>query len=240
MLKFSSNIVSKLFAGKPLRRRRTYSYWTETYPSPELSWLKKTVNKTGDWLYNGIDNFFQGPADRYIMEFHRDSSNQYNSSANQIEWELNQNIVDIAFKDITSSISWMIPGFVRKYAIRFYQVSLLYFFTDVASEEESSEWAALDKINHDILISDKKKILYTLQEFKDRIDSTCMSINNWLKKFISSLKVLLRLEEEKKTYYLPGYFALQGNGYIINSQNRMIRGPDKSKLNPAFSFHKRI
>ena len=223
-----------------MQRRHIDTYWTEMYQSPEQSWLEKTVNKTSNWIYNGIDNFFKEPVDSLNTKLHDDSYNYYFSTGSQIEWELNQDIADIAFKDIRSSLGWIIPGFVRKFAIRLNRVFLLYVFTDIDSEEESSEWTALNKINYDIMNSCNKKILYTFRGLKGRIDSNCLTINTWCKKFIASVKVFLRLEEEKKTSYSPAYFAPHGNGHITGSQNLMIRGPDISKLYPAFSFHKRI
>jgi len=240
MLKSGSNHIRKLFHGRSRRKIRTDSYWTDIYPSPEHSWLRKTANTTGDWIYNNIDNFFQGPANKYKADFNGDLSNPTILRTSYKEWELNQGIADIAFKDIKSSLSWILPGFVRKFAFRLQQLSLLYLFTDVVNEEESSERAGLRDYHNDHSILDKGKILYTLQGFTDRIDSNCLSINNWWKQFISRLRVFLRLEQDKKTYYLLGYFAPLGLDYSIDNQNYMIRGPDQSKLNPAFSFHKRI
>lgn len=175
MLKSGSNFIRMLFYGRSHHKIRTDSYWTDSYPSPEPSWLRKTANTTSDWIYNHIDNFFRGSANKYKAEFTGNLSNTTIISTSYKEWELNQDIVDIAFKDIKSSLNWILPGFIRKFAFRLHQLALLYLFTDVVNDEESSEW----------------------------IDSNCLSINNWWKKFISWLRVFLR-------------------------------------LNPAFSFHKRI
>jgi len=240
VLKLDSNFIRKLFYRRSRHKIRTDSYWTDSYPSPEPSWPRKTANTAGDWIYNNIDNFFQETVNKHKVELNGDFPNPTILSTSYQEWELNQGIVDIAFKDIKSSLIWILPGFVRKFAFRLQQLTLLYLFTDVVNEEESSERDELRVQYNDHIILDKGKILYTLQGFKDRIGSNCLSINNWWKQFISRLRVFLRLEQEKKIYYLLGYFSPHRLDYSIDNQNYMIRGPDQSKLNPAFSFHKRI
>lgn len=238
MLNFWLNISRKILNGKSGRRIRSGSYWTEIYPSPEPSWMRNTTNKAGDWIYNSIDNFFQGPASRYNADIRRNSPVQDILSSTQVEWELNQDIADIAFQDIKNCLRWIIPGFIKRYAIRLHQYSLLYLFTDVSGEEESPAWGL--NSNKDRINSDQSKIVYVFQHIKVEIISDCLSIIDWWKRSIGRLKVSIKVEEEKETYYLPGYFAPKRYGYLVHSQDQMIRGPDKSKLNPAFSFHKRI
>jgi hypothetical protein len=240
MLKFGIHFIRKLLYGKARRKIRTDSYWTDSYPSPEPSWLKNAVNKTGNKIFSSIDNFFQGNAIRQNAEIYGDLSIQRANNESCMEWVLHQGIADIAINDISSSLKWILPGFIKKYIFRMHQLSLLYFFMDSPGEEEFTEWAGLKDYSSDPIKEDKRKVIHILQDFRDRINSNFMSFNLVWRNFITRLKVIIKHNQEKKTYYLLGYFAPQEYEHAVNSQNFMIRGPDKSKLTPAFSFHKRI
>jgi hypothetical protein len=240
MLKFGFNFIRKLSYIRNRRKIRVDSHWTDSNPSPESSWLRKKANRTGEWIFYHIDYFFQGHTNKYNAELNSYFSNQKNISASQVEWELNQDVVDIAFKDIKSGLSSILPIFLRRFITRLYQLSLLYLFTDVVYEEESPEWSELGDNHCDLIIMDRSKVLNILPCFEEKINSNCLSINHWLKKFKYGLRVFLRPEQEKKTYYLLGHFALREYDNSVTNQNHMIRGPDSAKLYPAFSYRKRI
>ena len=110
MLKSRLNFFRNLFYGKSCHKIRTDAYWTDVYPSPAPSRIIKRVNATGDWIYNSIDNFFQGSTNRNITVIEGNLSLSSKLSSTYIEWELNQDIVDIALIDIRSSFSWILPG----------------------------------------------------------------------------------------------------------------------------------
>lgn len=241
MLKSGYTFFRLLFHRRSRHKFRTHSNWTDSYDSPEPSWLRKTANNTGERIFYHIDSFFQGQAIRnkevisggYL-------SNQNTPCIIYMEWDLNQDIADIAFKDIKSSLSWLIPGFIRKYAVRFQQLSLLYLYTDVVNEDESGGWSELSGNHTNLIFFDKRRSLKTIQGFKESIDAKSLSILNWWKKFNCRLNVFLKMEQEEKPFYLLGYFAPQGSDNSIDHRNFMIRGPDKTKLSPAYSSLLRI
>jgi hypothetical protein len=234
VLKSKSNYVIKFFSGKHSREIRNDAHWTKAYPSTELSWLRKTFNAAGDWVFNYIDYFFRGSINR---DFNGDLPNPDKFHSTCIEWELNQDIADIVLNDIKISFNWILPAFVRKYTFRLHQLALLYLFTDVVYDNESRE---LPDFQHKEVIhtdSVKKIVISSLQVIKERFDSKCLFINDWLKNLYMRFKMFLRLEKDNKTYYLLGYFAPQTYNGPYDEKNYMIRGPDKAKIYPAFSFH---
>lgn len=239
MLKYESGFLGKLFKGGNIHKTRTNDYWTDLYPTPELSWAKRTVNKASDWIYQNIDNFFCGSVNQTVGDAVGDHFPSNKSNTNYFEWELKQNIVDIALIDIRSSLCWVLPGFIKKIALRLHQLTVLYLYTDVVYEEEIQEWIESKDI-HIIQTEDcKNKFIYPFQVINDRILSKCLFLNDWLKKVFSRFRRFLKLEREKETYYLLGYFAPQPYHDSYDDQNYLNNGPDKVKLNPAYSFHKR-
>jgi hypothetical protein len=240
VLKSTSNFIGRLFNKRCSHKIRKDAYWTDIYPSPEPSLLRKTINTTGNWFYNCIDNFFRGSANGKIGVFEFNDFTSEKVSSIQIEWELNQDIIDIAFIDIRSSLSWILPAFLKKFAIRLHQLTFLYLFTDLVNDEENQEWIELKNKNFIRHEPDKSRVIYTIEDLKNRIGARCLSLNDWLRNTYSRFKLFLRPEQHRETYYLLGYFAPRGYEDPHDDQNYMIRGPDKVKLNPAFSFHKRI
>jgi len=228
------------FYRKPRHLARTNSHWTELYPSPEPSFLKKQVEKICDWVYGNIDSFFQGSAKKSKTEFKDNlaASNEFRSGSCQT-WMLNQGVIDIVLKDINESLSWLLPGFIRQFTNRLHQHSLLYFFTDYFIEDDSYEWDLLWVPPIDQASGNKGNTIYVTQEFKGGIISKFLSISDWWVRFFHKLIYFAGTEPRKKSYYLSGNAASPGYDYSIDNQNCMIRGPDKSKLNQSFSFHRR-
>lgn len=240
MLKLTPSYIKRLLNKRCVDRIRNDAYWTDVYPSSEPSWLSKRVVTAGDWIFNSIDIFFQGSVSRNIETAEGNLSFSDQLSSTYAEWELNQDIVDIALIDIRSSFSLIMPGFLKKIAFRLQQLTFLYLFTDLPNENQFQEWIEIkDKniIQHE---PDKCRAFHPLQVIKDKIGPKCLSINDWLKNIYNRLRIVRQFEQNKKTYYLLGYFAPFRYDDQPNDLKHMIRGPDKVKLYPAYSFHKRI
>jgi len=238
MLKFGYNIISQFGCRKPRRKVRSDSHWTDLYPSPEPFFLKKTITKTCDWVYGNIDSFFQGNSKQINAKYDESLifSNDINAEYSQ-SWELNQGVVDIAFKDIKGSMGWLLPGFIRQFANRLHQQSLLYFYSDIMVEEESSELNYGGSVDANHASVNTGKFFYAIQEFKEDLSTKFLSISDWWVRFYHKLSIFFRIAHYKKPYYLLNDFTPQGYDHSINYQNYMIGGIDKSKLNPAVSFH---
>jgi hypothetical protein len=237
-MKSNPNYLRKLLNYRTSHKFRSKSYWTSIYPSPKPSWLRKSFSTLNDWIYNNIDNFFRGSSniEKRVSEENFSMSDILISS--QVEWDLSQDIVDIALIDFKCSLNFILPGFIKRIAFRLYQLTFLYLYTDVSNEEEFQKWNELsDKTNFQL---QNNKNIYTLLDVKDEIGSKCLPINVWLKKTYSGFIKFLRLEQCRKTYFLLRYFGPKGNDDPCNDKSFMITGPDKAELNPAFSFHKRI
>jgi hypothetical protein len=198
------------------------------------------LSNVNEWLFNNIDNFFQGTERINSGENsgHLHPVNVLNT--NYIEWELNQDIFDIAFCDIKCSFSWIIPRFIRKLAGRVKQLGLLYLYTDVAEEEisgrlvETRETAALT------LEKAKKTVFSFPQRINDITVAKCLSISNWLKIEYNKLRLFVTMGLLRKPYYLLGTFAPYGYEVPETETTRLIKEFNWFKLNPAFAFHKRI
>lgn len=240
MLKSGLNMMRKYLYGKTRCLARTNSYWTDLYPFPEPSFLKKQADKICDWIYVNLDSFFQGSTKRYKAGFNNSLSTNNNFSYGYSKvWVLNQGVVDIAFKDIKESLNWLLPGFIRQFANRIHQESLLYLFTDYIIEDGSSESDLLLAPNVDSTSGNKGNTIYVFREFKEENNSKFLSISDWWFRLFNKIILFTRIETYKKTYYISTNFTSHGYDYSIDNQNYMIRGPDKSKLNLSFSFHKR-
>jgi hypothetical protein len=237
MLKYSFGFTGKLFHSK--RRRNHLKYWTDIYPSPESSWIARKVNYAGNWVYSIVDNFFSGSQPGFRDDMILAANQPPDIDPSSFEWELHQGIADIAARDIQDSLGWIIPGFIRKYTSRIYQLSLLYFFTDVIYEEFPVDGIEAD-IKPQQSTSSHSKIIYELKGIKARLDSKCLSVKVWYRHFISKAKMLILFENHRKTYYLLGNFAPQEYGFSANDHWHTPGRADKVKLKPAFIFHKRI
>jgi hypothetical protein len=240
MLKSGSKFIGKLFNKRSCNKYRTDTLWIHVYPSPEPSWMKKTANTAANWVYNNIDHFFQGATNNRIIAVEGNFLQAEKVGIVYTEWELNQDIADIALIDIQNSFSWILPGFVKKFAFRVRQIILLYLNTDEVNDEESQDWFDLKYLKLKTEEPHSIKITKFPLVFKDSICSKCLFISDWLKKISVKLRIFFIAMQKKRTYYLLGNFAPGGKDILNENQNNMIRGPDKVNLNPSFSFHKRI
>lgn len=198
------------------------------------------LSKVSDWLFENIDNFFQGTGRMNAVEndWHLRSSKILN--ANYIEWELNQGIIDIALFDIKSSFSWIVPRFIRKFASRMQQLGLLYLYTDMAEEEISDGWFEEPATAIYMAEPDKIKVISYPQVIRDIIDNKCSYIFDWLKIAYKKSRLFITLELLRNPYYLLGNFAPIKYEVPETDTTCFIGGSDWVKLNPAFAFHKRI
>lgn len=198
------------------------------------------LRNLSDWLFTNIDHFFQGNVSMNIIEneYHVCTSNVLNT--NNIEWELNQDIFDIAFCDIKSSFSWIIPGFIKKIAGRMKQLGLLYLYTDVSEEEIFGQFMltraqaalTLEKIRNTV-------ILYP-HVINDVTIAKCLSISEWIRIKCAKFRLFVTLELLRKPYYLLGNFSPSVYEVPVTETSRLGKEFSWFKLNPAFAFHKRI
>ena len=239
-MKAGLNIINRIFCRKPCSRVRTDSNWTDLYPSPEPSFLKKTINKTCDFVYGSIDSFFQGNAKRIttcVSENHL--IDNFNTDYSRV-WELNQGVTDIALKDLKGSINWVLPGFVKRSAGRMYQYFMLYFYTDMifevepitGEEKEDSNVGGLTRLNNG-------KTIHILHKLNERFNAKYLSIIDWYLDLYNKIIHFFKWEPETQTYYLLGFFGPQVFDNLTTEHESMIRGPDKFKLNSSITYHKR-
>lgn len=239
MLKPFFNIVRHPHNRKQQKIVRTGSYRTDIYASPATSLVKRTVKKTSDWIFYKIDGFFKGSAQHEMTGYAGlPESVGVDSGYSQV-WELNQDLADIAIKDINHSLNWLIPGFVKHYANRLQKELLLYFYLDAIIEDESINLNNPNNLHIDEAKFDKGKIINIMAEFQTRISSKLVSINDWWVKMINKLSLFLKNDDHDKIYYLLGSFAPQRFDNQLDNSIYMTRGPDKFKFNATFSFHKR-
>ena len=232
--------VALFFHGKSRRKVRSDHYWTDIYPSPEPAIFYRAVNKSCDWVFVKIDRFFQGSKIQQNASINKTHSFKNECSSNcDLVWELNQDVADIAINDLKESLSWLLPGFVRKYANKLNQLLLLYFFTDMPVEDEVSNPVDPEGINTANVSGKSAKIIYVIRELKEDLSCKFLSIQDWWSRLFRKICLLLHGEPPKKTFYLLGDFIPKGYDYSVDNQNYIIKEPDKTKLNPAFSFHKR-
>jgi hypothetical protein len=239
MLKSVRNIIRHPFNRKQRYKFRRGTYWTDLYRSPEPSFLKRNATKTCDWVFFKIDGYFRGypKQEKTFYSGSPDSKETY--SAYIQEWELNQDVADIALKDLNYSLNWLIPDIIKHFANRLHQELLLYFYTDTILEDGSLNVHDMNNLSIQEASSDKSKIISMITELQAGISSKLLSISDWWLKMIHKLSQFLKMDHKEKTYYLLGTFASQGYDNHADNSIYMIRGPDKLKINPTFSFHKR-
>lgn len=235
------NIINRIFCRKPCSRVRSDSYWTEIYPSPEPSFLRKTITKTCDIVYGIIDSYFQGNSKRIttIINDNHSLLNDLNTDYSRV-WELNQGVADIALKDLKGSINWVLPGFVKRSAGRMYHYFMLYFYTDMIFEAEPFT----GKENEDSTVSgismmNNGKTIQILHDLNKKFNTKYLSITDWYLNIYNKMRHLFNWAPKTSTYYLLGFFGPQGYDNLVTDHDSMIRGPDKLKLNSTISYHKR-
>jgi len=198
------------------------------------------LDKAEDWLFINIDKFFRGPGINSSTE--SDDNSHYSNplNTNYMEWELNQDILDIALCDFVHSFRLFVPCFIRKFAYRFQQLALLYLYTDQVENEISSKWHDIGwtgVINEDPF---KINVITGHKVNKDLTCSKCLFISEWLKNIYKMSWLYRCLGCRKATYHLTGYFSPRIYEVPIAGIKYLIAAFDRAKLNPAFAFHKRI
>jgi hypothetical protein len=198
------------------------------------------LSRIRDRMFINIDNFFQGTARMNVADKNEYLYTTNVLNVNYMEWELNQDIFDIALFDIKSSFSWIIPGFIIKFAGRVKQLVFLFLYTDVAEEEISRGWAEVLENAPDFKKHDESKVIFYPQVIKEMTGSKYLSIIDWLKmKYIKS-RVFITIKLLRKPYYLLGNFTPNKNKVPEPENATLIREFAWAKLNPAFAFYKRI
>jgi hypothetical protein len=242
MTKRGFNINHRLFQTKSSHKVRHANEWIKTYPSPEPSLFEKTFTMSCDWIYRHIDIFFQGPLIQQQNNSNDNglSSDKLANTAYTMIWVMNQDVTDIALKDIKYSVGWVVPGLVRQFLNHLYWKIAIYFIADVIIEEEISEpdYVKCDYIHY--YRSHNKKTISSSYTLTHNINSKLLSINDWLIEFWRRLKLFFNIgHQDGKTFYLLGNFVPHEYSYLSDNSTYMIRGPDKSNFNSAFSYHKR-
>jgi hypothetical protein len=198
------------------------------------------LNNVSNWLFDNINNFFQGSAGINRVENGEQLCVANILNAKYMEWELNQDIVDIALYDIKGSFSWILPRFMRDFASRVQQLCLLYLYTDMAEEEISGVWFEAGKTDAFRLEEIKIKVISYPQVIKDMIDEKCLFIKDWVKMSYRKLRLFITLDLLRKPYYLLDNFAPCRYEVPDAVTNCLIKEFNWVKLRPAFAFHKRI
>jgi len=198
------------------------------------------LSNVSDWVFNNIDHFFRGTSGINSGENSDHLCNINVMNTNYIEWELNQDIFDIAFCDIKTSFSWIMPGFIKNLAGRVKQLGLLYLYTDVAEEEVSGRWIETRETANMTLEKAKSRVISYYQVINDIATSKCLSISDWLKIKYNNFRLFVTLELLRKPYYLLGNFAPDIYEVPETEITPLLNEFHWFKLNPAFAFHKRI
>jgi len=239
-MKLYLNILNRYPLKKSRKRYRADSYWTGEYPSPEPSEFMKSAGRIGNWIYNSVDSFFSGASQQPFYENAHSNSSSINPCVGYCQvWELNQDITDIALKDIEVSLHYLFPAYCRQFLNNLYQNVCLYFQADYTIQEESFVLHDEDFIFTEKPTGDCPKKVILLQHKIDKKDVKLLLFRDWVKAAIRISNRFLRIRKIKKTFYLPGNFTPAKYEYSHDNQNYMIRGPDKPKLSPAISFHNR-
>jgi len=203
------------------------------------SYLERTIKKASDWVFFKIDGFFQGPqyeeSPIYTGFPGRNEAGQVYSR----EWDLNQDVADIALKDINKSLGWLIPSFIKHFTIKLKQEIMLYLYIDPIIEDDAFNVSNFSGLPQQDLPQDKSKIIFIMTGIKSGIKSGIVSVNDWWIHHIHLLSKLFKPESRERTYYLLGSFVPQGLEYQPGSSVFMNRAPDKVKFHTGFAFHKR-
>lgn len=223
---------------KSRRRYRQDSHWTGDYPSPEPSIIVKAAGRIGNWVFNRADSFFNGTSVQPSFEYDTSNTTSINPGIAYCHvWELNQDITDIAFKDIKAGLRYLFPACIRQLLTKVYQNVCIYFQADYTVQEEYSDLNKKCLIFTRKLTEDRTKMLEILQ-FKIEVKNVKLLLfNDWINDSIHRLSTFLQIKKIKKPYYLQGNFSPVKYEYNLDNQNCMIRGPDRANLNPAISFH---
>lgn len=236
------NIRTKFFKGKSRHKQmRNFGKWADINPSPRPSLISSTINRSFDLIFRNIDRFFRGNIVNVKEDIPAENLSQDHVCYSYTQvWELDQDLADIAFKDMKASINWLLPDFIKRYAERLHQNLLLYFYTDSIIDDESNI-AGRQKENQFYMDFFKNaKVLVVLQDFKESIDCKFLSITDWWLKLFKKLYSLFHKVPLENTYYLLGNYKYKDYEYSSGNQDCMIRGPASTKLNAALSVHKRI
>jgi hypothetical protein len=240
MLKSGFKTIIQILYEKPYRKARNDSYWTDVYPSPEPSLLRGSINKACNWVYRNIDHFFRGNFNQQRADLTSRPGHKEGFSAGCCqEWDLHQDVMDIAYKDVKGSLSWLVPDTVKQFVYRLNQRFLLYFYTDIIVGEDDSV-SSLLQLGKDISLTKNSKHVFIPETIKAGVKSKLLSANDWWVKQLHTISLLIGSAFRKKTYYLLADFTPRGYDIPQNDRYHMIRGPDKIKLNPASFFHIRI
>jgi hypothetical protein len=193
------------------------------------------LSNMGERLFNSIDNFFQGTVKIDRVE---NDANLYMSNilkCNHIEWELNQDYFDILISDLRASLSRIIPGFIRRFAIRIQRLVLLYLYTD----ETEIETIETDNYLSFFLEPGMNIVLSYPQVMQDIIGSKCLFISDWMKDLYRKCNLTFRYGLLKKPYHLLGNFTPNHYEVHVTETCFIMKEFNEAKLNPAFAYHKR-
>lgn len=237
-MNFCRKMINRYSVRKSRRRYRHYQDWTFEYPSPGPSIIGKTAGRIGNWVYNRVDYFFSGTS--VELPFYYDDGNSTSINPDVAycqEWELNQDIADIAYKDIEAGLRCLVPVCFRHWLNKVYQNVCIYFQADYTVQEEYSELHKMCLIFNNKSSDDIEKRVIIIEPQIEVKAIKIFLFSNLIKGAVYKLNTVLRLRKIKKTYYLPENTTTSIYEYYLDKQNCMIRGPDRSKLNPAISFH---
>lgn len=230
------NRISRYFQCRPPRRHRSDSDWTSMYNMPEPAFPGQKIGRLCDWVFGKADRLFRG-SQRCFWADERGltTCGSLEEPANMMEWDLHQQVSDIAWTDVQAVLRLIVPGFARRYAWKLYNKLTLYFIADATCDDE------MERMHRIIAFPGyREKILSIAAEARFRIPVKCVSFKSWWIRFIHRLSALLKARPIEKTYYLLGDFAPGNPSPFNDSHSGTTWGPAPSNLKSTVAFHKRI
>jgi len=203
----------------------------------KLGLNRNGINKVCNRIFDTVNHFFQGSA--YQRSTYSDLSlHSEQSSACCQEWNLHQGVSDIFIKDISVTVSWLLPSPFLETLRKIHRNILIYFYADIIEEESGLEPEIRSPLTSGFT-SLKAKIIFESDHVRQSINTGIISFQHGWKNFVRKLEIFLRLEQEKETYYLIGTFAPKKYNDHACDLSNVIRDPDQMYFRPSFPFHKR-
>lgn len=218
---------------------RANEHTTHAYPYPKPSKTRKIFNKAFDCIFIRIDAFFEGTATINKVECQENSCKYFNLKSAHAEWDLNQDVLDIAIGDIRKTFSWILPCFIKDFAFRLKQTILLYLYIDEVEGDAYTKSIYVKYQHNKDNEYAKIRLILNLEAINDNIAAKCLFFNEWMRNARKKYGILRKLEKQMKTLNLYGYFTPQTIDYPNVDRNHSGWKLNRFKLNPAFSFHKR-
>lgn len=203
----------------------------------KFSLTRTNINYLCDKVFSQISQFFSGSSEAIDnLDAHKEV--QAINSSFVREWDLHQGVTDILLSDVHASLGWIFPASFYRVAVKIKNDILFFFYSDIVEEEIEAEYNK-EQGYSEITLGLKSKIVTFNNLMKKRINSSTITFIEGYSKMKKRLQMLIKSDEESRTYYLLGSFSpFQYEAKAFQAQGTTFRKVNIN-LAPLFLFHKR-